>query len=106
MIVVDANILIRAVLGRRVRQLVETYAARGVRFLAPEIAFEDARKHLPSLLRKRGKPDVDVPASLEYLQHFVASIEPDLYTGYEPRRESDCAAAMRMIGLYWQPPLG
>jgi hypothetical protein len=38
---------------------------------------------LPSLLRKRGRPDVDVPASLEYLQHFVGSIEPDLYTGYE-----------------------
>ena len=28
MIVLDANILIRAVLGRRVRQLVETYAVR------------------------------------------------------------------------------
>ena len=30
MIVLDANVLIRAVLGRRVRQLIETYAARGV----------------------------------------------------------------------------
>jgi predicted nucleic acid-binding protein len=29
MIVLDANILIRAVLGRRVRQILEAYAARG-----------------------------------------------------------------------------
>jgi predicted nucleic acid-binding protein len=32
MIVLDANILIRAVLGRRVRQLVEVYTAQGLRF--------------------------------------------------------------------------
>jgi predicted nucleic acid-binding protein len=40
MLVLDANILIRAVLGRRVRELLERYAVRGVRFLAPEAAFE------------------------------------------------------------------
>jgi predicted nucleic acid-binding protein len=34
MIVIDANILFRAVLGRRARQLIETYASQGVRFLA------------------------------------------------------------------------
>src|SRR6266576_5310296 len=32
MIVLDANILIRAVLGRRVRQLIETYGSRGAHF--------------------------------------------------------------------------
>jgi predicted nucleic acid-binding protein len=42
MLVLDANILIRAVLGRRVRELLERYAVRGVRFLAPEAAFEEA----------------------------------------------------------------
>ena len=53
MIVLDANILIRAVLGRRVRQLIDTYAGQGVRFLAPDVAFDDAEKYLPSLLKKR-----------------------------------------------------
>lgn len=62
MIVLDANILIRAVLGRRVRQLVETYAAQGVRFFAPDVAFEDAQKYLPLLLKKHGKSDADVSA--------------------------------------------
>ena len=54
MIVLDANILIRAVLGRRVRQILEVYAARGVHFYAPDVAFDDARKYLPPLLKKRG----------------------------------------------------
>jgi hypothetical protein len=54
MIVLDANILIRAVLGRRVRQLVEIYSAQGVHFVAPDVAFNDAQKYLPPLLKKRG----------------------------------------------------
>jgi predicted nucleic acid-binding protein len=64
MLVLDANILIRAVLGRRVRELLERYAVRGVRFLAPEAAFEEASKYLPMLLEKRGIPRDDVLASL------------------------------------------
>ena len=55
MIVLDANILIRAVLGRRVRNLLDEYSARGVRFLSPEIAFQDAEKYLPSLLENVAK---------------------------------------------------
>jgi predicted nucleic acid-binding protein len=55
MIIVDANILIRAVLGRNVRQLLETYAGHGIRFYAPDIAYADAAKYLPSLLRKEGE---------------------------------------------------
>ncbi len=55
MIVLDANILIRAVLGRRVRQLLETYAGHGIRFYAPDIAYADAAEYLPPLLRKEGK---------------------------------------------------
>jgi predicted nucleic acid-binding protein len=44
MIVLDANILIRAVLGKRVRFLIEPYSSRRVRFLAPVTAFQEARK--------------------------------------------------------------
>ena len=50
MLVLDANVLIRAILGKRVRHLLEKYAARGVRFYAPEAAFADAEKYLPALL--------------------------------------------------------
>jgi len=83
MIVLDSNILIRAVLGRRVRQIIEMFAAEGARFFAPDVAFEDAKKYLPPLLMKRGKPDADVPASLEYLRHLIDTIDRELYGGFE-----------------------
>jgi predicted nucleic acid-binding protein len=67
MIVLDANVLIRALMGRRVRELFETYAARGIRFCAPDLASADAAKYLPPLLVKKGKLITDVAVSLEYL---------------------------------------
>ena len=83
MIVLDANILIRAVLGRQVRQLLETYAGHGIRFYAPEIAYAEAAKYLPPLLRKKGKSDADLPATLAYLQSLVQPILQDSYGLFE-----------------------
>lgn len=83
MIVLDANILIRAVLGRRVRQLLEQYAGRSVRFCAPDVAFNDAAKYLPELLTKRGRPDTDAAASLQYLRLLIEPIYHDTYGSFE-----------------------
>lgn len=107
MIVLDANILIRGVLGRRVRQLVETYAAQGFPFAAPEIAFDEAKKYLPSLLKKRGKPDVDVVAALEYLRQIIEPIDRELYGEFEDearerlrgRDETDWPILATALGL-------
>lgn len=68
MIVLDANILIRAVLGQRVSQLLDQYSRQGIRFYAPETAYGEAEEYLPSLLLKKGKPATDLPAALEYLK--------------------------------------
>jgi hypothetical protein len=43
-IVLDANILIRAVLGKRVRELIFDNAAT-IKFFAPDVAYADARKY-------------------------------------------------------------
>jgi hypothetical protein len=51
-LVLDANILVRAVLGRRVRQIITDHTDR-VAFFAPAAAYADARRHLPTLLDKR-----------------------------------------------------
>ena len=45
-IVLDANILIRAVLGKKVRELILENAAT-VKFFAPAVAYNDARRCLP-----------------------------------------------------------
>jgi hypothetical protein len=41
-IVLDANILIRAVLGKRVRELIIKHAP-AVKFFAPDVAYADAQ---------------------------------------------------------------
>lgn len=60
-IVLDANILIRAVLGKRVRELLLANTAT-VKFFAPDVAYADARKYLPELLAKRDADDWPVLA--------------------------------------------
>lgn len=49
MLVLDANILIRAGLGSRVLGLLRKYAGQ-VEFMAPDVAFLEAREHLPGIL--------------------------------------------------------
>lgn len=77
-IVLDANILIRAVLGQRVRQLITDHAA-GTRFFAPDTAYAEAREHLPALLDKRGVDSAAALATLDALEAVVPPIDADLY---------------------------
>ena len=107
MIVLDANILIRAVLGRRVRQLIDAYSAKGVRFFTADVAFADAEKYLPGLLKKSGKALTDLSAALEYLQHVVEPVDHDLYGIFEAearqrlsgRDEEDWPVLAAALGL-------
>ena len=55
MLVLDANILIRAVLGNRVRTLLTTYADV-VDFFTPDVCMADAQKYLPLLFEKPSLP--------------------------------------------------
>lgn len=52
-LVVDANILVRAVLGKHAREVIETHA-EDVLFFVPEPAFAEAEEHLSALVVKRG----------------------------------------------------
>src|SRR5215831_6970622 len=101
MIVLDANILIRAVLGRRVRELIDTYSARGVRFFAPDVAFADAEKYLPPLLKKRGKPH-DLSGSFSYLRKIIFETEARLrLRGRDENDWPDLAAALGLACGVW-----
>ena len=61
-IVLDANILIRAVLGVKVSALIADHAA-GVNFLAPDTAFQEVQEHLPAILSSRGAAAEDLAAA-------------------------------------------
>ena len=77
-IVLDANILVRAVLEKRVLELILSNAAT-VKFFAPEVAYADARKYLPALLEKRGVASGAALKVLDCLKSIVQSIESELY---------------------------
>lgn len=51
-LVLDANILLRAVFGVRVRALWETYEEE-VSFYSPYVCFDDARKYIPEIAKRR-----------------------------------------------------
>jgi predicted nucleic acid-binding protein len=77
-IVLDANILIRAVLGHRVRQLITDHLA-DVSFFAPDGAYAEAREHLPALLEKRFVSGAAALATLDALEAVVRPIAAELY---------------------------
>ena len=91
-IVLDANVLMRAVLGRRVDRLLESFAAQ-VTFLAPEVAFDDVREHLASVLTKRGELNALQPAleKLTKLRLAVRAVDQAEYEAMKP-------AALARIG--------
>jgi predicted nucleic acid-binding protein len=81
-LVLDANILIRAVLGHKVRDLIMVYADQ-IDFFAPNDCFEDARKYLPELLLKRGiavEPALEV---LHIIERLVQPIESEWLDAFE-----------------------
>jgi predicted nucleic acid-binding protein len=52
MLVLDANILMRAVLGKGARALLAKYGERSG-FVAPDVAFDEARLRLPQVIKCR-----------------------------------------------------
>lgn len=91
-LVLDANILIRAVLGRRVRQIITTHAERAS-FFAPEVAYEDATTYLPNLLVKRHLDVAATTAALSFLESLRGTVHPVPQDAYEFLR----AAALSRI---------
>jgi predicted nucleic acid-binding protein len=81
-IVLDANILIRAVLGKKVRSLLERFSG-SVQFYTPEVCFEDAQKYLPLLFEKRNLPVEDMLYTQGYVSTMVTSVPKKLYSRYE-----------------------
>ncbi len=82
MLVLDANILIRAVLGSRVLGLLRKYAGQ-VEFMAPDVAFQEAREHLPTVLAARKIPAGPAMATLDLVGHLVQTVEAETYSSYE-----------------------
>lgn len=81
-LVVDANILVRAVLGTRVRGVIETYAGE-VSFFVPESAYAEAEEHVAELVTKRGGDPEKALSLLRALRRLVELIGTEVYGEFE-----------------------
>jgi predicted nucleic acid-binding protein len=81
-LVLDANILIRAVLGNRVLTLLRQHAGQ-VEFWAPDAAFAEAREHLPTILAARGIAAAPALEMLDLVSRVVQTVEAEAYSQFE-----------------------
>jgi len=81
-LVLDANILIRAVFGQRVRQILEAYEDVAG-FYSPDVCFQDARKYIPDLSERRGLDSAVGLSVLDQIGRIVEPVDRSLYEDYE-----------------------
>lgn len=81
-LVLDANILIRAVLGQRVRRVLEIHAD-SITFFVPETALEEAEEHLAALIVSRGGDPKIALAALKGMAGLTTIVAGDLYGDFE-----------------------
>lgn len=96
-IVLDANILVRAVLGKRVREIIFSNAA-AVKFFAPDVAYADARKYLPALLEKQGVQTSATMKVLDSLENIFNPLILSCTQGCKRKRFNALGCAMPMTG--------
>lgn len=84
-IVLDANIMIRAVLGQRVRNLLIQYSG-AVRFLTPAYAINEVDENLPMILKRRNilyGQAVDLIAVRNQLDLIIERLPEDAFLSFK-----------------------
>lgn len=81
-LVLDANILIRAVLGQRVRRVLESHADR-ISFFIPETAYAEAEEHLAALALKRGGDPAKAVRLLRSMVGLGTLVSSTIYADFE-----------------------
>jgi predicted nucleic acid-binding protein len=90
-LVLDANILIRAVLGQRVRGILESHADN-ISFFIPETAYTEAEEHLAALVVKRGGDPAKAVRLLRAMTALGTIASRDLYADFEAEARKRLAA--------------
>ena len=81
-IVLDANILVRGVLGSRVLRLLETYSAIVV-FYSPDVCFADASRHVLALAEQRNFSPMAGLETLGHIARIVQTVDRGSYEEFE-----------------------
>lgn len=81
-VVLDANILLRAVFGERVLRILEKYEDRAF-FCSPDVCFREANTYIPEICTRR-RLDVDLALSVfDQVSKIVEPVDVSLYEEYE-----------------------
>jgi predicted nucleic acid-binding protein len=80
-LVIDANILIRSVLGTRTRRILELYCEQAT-FFVPATALAEAEEHLAALATKRGDKPEFALRLLGTLAALTEVLQEDTYVGH------------------------
>ncbi len=78
-LILDANILIRAVLGNKVREIILKFG-NIAEFFTPDICMEDAEKYLPIIFKKRTLPVEPALEVLNSLKHIIQIVDKSIYS--------------------------
>jgi predicted nucleic acid-binding protein len=81
-LVLDANILIRAVLGQKVRRILEFHADT-ISFFIPETAYTEAEEHLAELVARRGGDPARAVAVLNAMAALGTTVSVEIYADFE-----------------------
>lgn len=91
LIVMDANILIRGILGERVPHLLQQYGDQ-VQFFTTAVCYEEVRRHLPAILEKRGIEPAPFLAAVDVLETVVVPLSEEIYGAFEAQAKQRIAA--------------
>jgi len=81
-LVLDANILLRAVFGIRVMQLLETYEDVAG-FYSPDVCFAEAEKYIPDVAKRRGLNSALARSILQNVTGIIQPVDKSLYESHE-----------------------
>lgn len=91
LIVMDANILIRGILGEHVPELLERYGDK-VRFFTAAVCYKEVRRHLPAILEKRGLEPSPFLQAVNLLETVVVPLDEEIYGAFEVQAKQRIAA--------------
>lgn len=80
-LVVDANIFLRAVLGRRARSILEEHE-ESVLFYCPDCCVEEAQRNLSAIAERRGFELKGAFSILERVCEIIEPVELSAYAGF------------------------
>ena len=81
-LVLDANILLRAVFGIRVMQILETYEDVAG-FYSPDVCFAEAEKYIPDVAKRRGLNSALARSILQDVTGIIQPVDKSLYESHE-----------------------